>query len=263
MDIFQAAVLGIVQGLTEFIPVSSSGHLVIVHQFFGRATTDLSVDAILQLATTLAVLVYFRRELWKIFVNFFRLLTGRNVEEEEKTLVWAIILGTLPAFFLGLLLEDKMETVFRATSLVAIALIVGSLLMYFAEKYKKENKKISLGSGFAIGLFQALSLIPGISRSGSTISGGLLMGLTRIDATLFSFLLSFPILVGSGFKKFIDLSIGGEIIQLGFPLLIAFIFSFIFGFLSIGFLIKFLKNHSLKIFIWYRLIIAAIIFFLL
>ncbi len=261
MNIAESILLGLVQGLTEFIPVSSSGHLIVVREIFGiEGSMDLSVDAVLQLATVLAVLVYFRRDLWNILKSFLRLILMKPINTKEKTLLLAILLGTIPALFLGLILESRMETAFRSSYLVALALIIGSILMYIAEKVGKKNSELSVKKGFLIGIFQSLALIPGISRSGATISGGLLQGLTREEATRFSFLLSFPIILGSGLKKLFDLG-ESHLSALDLPLLIAFLVSFIVGLISIRFLIRYVKTHTLKVFIWYRIILAIIILF--
>jgi undecaprenyl-diphosphatase len=266
MSYLEALVLGVVQGLTEFIPVSSSGHLVLVHEFFGSTTQDLSFDAILQLATVLAVFVYFRKEIIDLVVSFFKIIFRKSIESEKKTFTLAIISGTIPALVLGILLESKMETVFRAPFLVALALIAGSILMFVAEKYYEKRKSfvstdtLSVKGGFIVGLFQALALIPGVSRSGATISGGIFSGLSRDAATRFSFLLSFPIIFGSGLKKLIEL---GDTSSVGGPLLLAFFLSFAVGIFAIHFLIKFLQHNSLKVFVWYRALLAiAILFFI-
>lgn len=257
MTFFEGAVLGLVQGLTEFIPISSSGHLIIAHRFFGSQENTLAIDAILQLATVLAVLVYFRKELWRLFVNFLKLISRKVIAPEEKSLLTAIIAGTIPAIILGLLLENYMESTFRSTSLVALALLAGSALMYVADKYRTDPKKLTVKSGFVIGLFQSLALIPGVSRSGATISGGLFQGLSREEATRFSFLLSFPIIFGSGLKKLFDLvEVGGT---LTLPLGVSFIISFVVGLICIHYLLKYLRSHSFQLFIWYRVILAIIL----
>jgi undecaprenyl-diphosphatase len=152
-----------------------------------------------------------------------------------------------------------METIFRNSKLVAVALLLGAAIMFFAEKNNKESKNITVRSGFLIGIFQALALVPGMSRSGMTISGGLFSGLNRETATRFSFLLSLPIIFGSGMKKFFELSQGDYFFtpELG----ISFIFSFFVGLLCIHYLLRFLRNHTLNIFVWYRVILALIILF--
>lgn len=248
MNAFEAIILGLVQGLTEFIPVSSSGHLILAREAFGFSTeNDLAYDAVLQLATVMAVFTYFFRELPQLLKN--------------RNLVTAIVVGTLPAVVLGFLLEEKMETVFRSAHLVAWALLFGAALMYFAERLSKGTfDTLNARRGLIVGFLQSLALVPGISRSGATISGGLLAGLTRVAATRFSFLLSVPILLGSGLKKLFDLSQSGEIYSLGIPLIIGSLVAFISGFFAIRFMLNYLKNNSLAPFIWYRVALALAIF---
>jgi undecaprenyl-diphosphatase len=232
-------ILGIVQGLTEFIPVSSSGHLILAREFLSVHGNDLAFDAVLQLATVLAVLVYFWKDLWGLLYDWKKLKI--------------IILATIPAVVFGLLLEKYMETVFRNVLLVAIMLAVGSFIMLLSEYFSTKDKQLTLKNGFIIGLFQCLALIPGMSRSGMTISGGLFTGLSREEATRFSFLLSFPIILGSGLKKLLDIP------HIDAGLSVAFIVSFVVGLAAIHFLIKFLKNHSLRVFAWYRILLACFI----
>ncbi len=262
MDIFQAVILGIVQGLTEFIPVSSSGHLIILREFLGIHGADLAVDAVLQLATILAVFSYFFNDFADLGKAFVRLLSGKIVSEEDKRMLAAIALGTIPALILGLILEDKMETIFRDSHLVAIMLLLGSGLMFLAEILARQNSGLTAKKGIVIGFFQALALIPGVSRSGATISGGLLTGLDRSSATRFSFLLAFPIILGSGLKQFIDLFKAGELSSIGPTLGVGFLVSFIVGLLAIHYLLRYLKHHRLTVFIWYRIILAFLILIL-
>lgn len=258
MNIFHGIILGIVQGLTEFIPVSSSGHLILVRQFLGIVgTNDLAVDAVLQLATILAVVVYFRKDILDMCVTFFRIVSRKEVEVQKSSLVYAVIVGTIPALVLGLLLEKKMDTLFRDVHLVAYALIAGSVLMFFAEKSARQLSALTPKKGFVIGLFQSLALVPGVSRSGATISGGLFQGLTRSEATRFSFLLSFPIIMGSGLKKLFELITVGEFMSA--PLGVSFLCAFIVGLIAIHYLLKYLNRHSLSVFIWYRIVLAILI----
>lgn len=279
MDFIQSAVLGLVQGLTEFIPVSSTGHLILAREIMGLDLAgSLSFDAILQLATGLAVLVYFGKDIWQIIKTW------------NYKLMVTLVVATIPAIVLGLLLQDYMDTVFRGTGIVAVTLVLGAVLFYLAEKYNlsrhqndtlpltngretfgmsserlglplsgEDFPKVSLKKGFLVGLFQCLALIPGMSRSGSTISGGLFAGLSREAAVRFSFLLSLPIIFGSGLKKVWDLSQTGALSNIESSLIIASIFAFISGLLAIHFLLKFLKNHSLNYFGVYRIILAIII----
>jgi undecaprenyl-diphosphatase len=260
MEYLSSIILGVVQGLTEFLPISSSGHLILAREVL-HLNTDLglSFDAVLQLATSIAVLVYFRRDFLALLVSFFRLLGGRAVEQNQKILFLALVLGTIPAVIAGLFLERQMETVFRSATLVAAMLLLGSLLFYIAEKVAKQNSPLSARKGIIIGLFQCLALIPGFSRSGVTISGGLLLGLTREEAAKFGFLLSFPIIFGSGFFKLVELIRGGSLGTIGAPLLLGSLVSFVVGIGVIHFLLRYLRTHTLSIFIYYRVALALLV----
>ncbi len=293
MDFITAIILGAVQGLTEFIPVSSSGHLIIARELLGENNLNgLSFDAVLQLATSLSVVVYFRKDIFKMFLTFLKILSrhvflgarinhwydfaqsrlpGSEVSQKDmistnfqkdETLFWAVVVGTIPAVIFGLLLESKMETIFRNVNLVALTLILGSILFWVAQKVSKENRILSLGRGVAIGFFQCLALVPGISRSGATISGGLIMGLTKEEAIRFSFLLSIPILLGTGLKKLFEVRQEVFTSDLGSALLVGSIVAFVTGLFAINFLIKYLKNHNLNLFILYRIGLSIAIFFI-
>ncbi len=272
MGYIDAIILGLVQGLTEFLPVSSSGHLLIVRNLLQLPLVGtLAFDAVLQCATVLAVLVYFARDLWGIVISAFRYVMHKPISEIEKTYLWAIFLGTIPAIVFGLLLESTMDSVFRNIHLVALALLLGSALMYFAQKYAEkssprgtlgETQWLTVKKGVIIGFFQSLALVPGISRSGATISGGLLAGLSREEATRFSFLLSVPILVGSGLKKLLEVDFTASGGVLG-SLFVGSLVAFVVGFLAIHYFIKYLKAHTLSVFIWYRVALALAIFMFL
>ncbi len=257
MTLIDGLILGVVEGLTEFIPVSSSGHLIIVRDLLSiNIPEGLAVDAVLQLATILAVAVYFRRDLRRLIVTAF---SPSKAEPAEKNLLFAIILGTIPGVVFGLLLESKMETVFRSPLLVAGALLFGSALMFAADRWGKSLVQISPSRGLMVGFFQALALIPGVSRSGATISGGLLLGLTRTEAVRFSFLLSFPIILGSGLKKLFDLYVAGGFTTDFVPLVVSLSAAFAVGLLSIHWLINYLSRRGLGVFVWYRVVLALIV----
>lgn len=264
MTIFDSIILGIVQGLTEFLPISSSGHLIIARDLFNwHSTGDLSFDAILQLATALALVVYFHKDIMRLLKSFWNLITKKAVDVSDKTMIYAIILGTIPAVIFGLLLEKYMETTFRSAVLVAVVLIIGSIVMFAAEKVSKQDKSLSVKNGFLVGLFQCLALVPGFSRSGATISGGLFLGLNREDAARFSFLLSIPIIIGSGAKKLLELIHSGGLNTGGINLFFGSVTAFIVGMFAIGFLMKFLKKNSLNVFIIYRIVLAVIVLIVL
>ncbi|MBI5654711.1 undecaprenyl-diphosphatase UppP [Candidatus Uhrbacteria bacterium] len=263
----QSLTLGAVQGLTEFLPISSSGHLILAREILHINTeSGLAFDAVLQLGTTLAVLIYFRNDIYSLCLTFWRLVSGQKskTSAQDKTLFFGILIGTIPALILGLLLEHTMETLFRSAILVALMLILGSLLFIAAERYARQKQAHpSLKQSWWIGVFQCLALVPGVSRSGSTISGGLLLGLTRESATRFSFLLSLPIIAGSGLLKLKDIIESPPQDFDRISLSLGFLASAIVGYAAIGWLIRFLKRNSLMPFVWYRLSLAVLVVLML
>lgn len=260
MEFVNATFLGVVQGLSEFIPVSSSGHLILARAWLGdHAAYELAFDAVLQLATTLAVFVYFFKDIIGYARTFVRWIIRQPITPNESTLLGAVVLGTVPAVIAGFLLEDLMDTVFRSTTLVAGSLIIGALIMWLAERLAHHAGDVTARRGFGVGCFQVLALIPGFSRSGMTIAGGLFMGLTREAATRFSFLLAFPILLGSGLKKLVDLYQFNLLGTIGLPLLVGSAVSFVVGLAAIHFLVSYLKKNTLMVFVWYRLALAALL----
>jgi undecaprenyl-diphosphatase len=265
MDIFSGIVLGIVQGVTEFLPVSSTGHLVLTHSLLGvEGESSLAFDAILHFATALAVIVYFFDEIFVLMQTVLRKLGRLPVNEKDFTIVKALLIGTIPAVVLGLLLESYMGGLFRNPVLVACVLIAGSLFFMYAE-YVYQNSfhtgEVDVRTGFKIGLFQTLALIPGFSRSGATIAGGMILGLSRSDAARFSFLLALPVILGGGAKKVLEL-ISSDVSVAWTPVLFGATTAFIVGLLSIHFMITFVRKHTLWPFIWYRIILAAFVLFI-
>lgn len=262
MSIIDAIILGLVQGITEFLPISSSGHLILMRDLLGMDVMgSLAFDAVLQLATTFAVIFYFRADLWRLVQTALRKLGRLPVNQKELNLLYALLVGTIPGVVIGVLLESYMDSVFRNGLLVAAVLVLGSLLFIYAEwvYYKSVPQNVmTVKKGFQIGLFQCLALVPGMSRSGASISGGMLLGLSRSEAARFSFLLAIPILMGSGSKKLIDLIQSKEQIE-WMSLVIGSSVSFIVGLLAIHFLLTFIRRHSLWPFIWYRLLLAAFV----
>lgn len=254
--------LGLLQGLTEFLPVSSSGHLVLLHAIFGENGNDLAFDAVLQLATVLAVVIYFRRDIFDIINALLRRLSRLPVNEKDITLAYALLVGTVPAVVAGLLLESYMETIFRDPLLVGGVLVGGSVLFAIAEwRYQssKRDDHMSIRKGLLIGVFQCLALIPGMSRSGASIVGGMFLGLSRSEAARFSFLLAVPIILGSGLKKLLDLMIGDTAVDWA-SLALAATVAFLAGLFAIHFMLSFVRRHTLWPFIWYRLILAGVVF---
>jgi|TARA_Y100000310_G_scaffold63585_1_gene59025 undecaprenyl-diphosphatase len=260
MDITQGLILGVVQGITEFLPISSSGHLILARETLGIQTEfGLAFDAVLHFATALAVLVYFRRDLIRLIQTAFSWCRRVPVEPKDKVLLMALALGTAPAVVLGILLESTMETAFRNPVLVAVTLLVGAGIMFFAERAAKQTGSLTAKKGLWIGFLQSLALVPGMSRAGMAISGGLLFGLTREEAARFAFLLALPILLGAGGKKLLELGSANAVGDMGLSLLGSAIAAFVVGIVSMHYLIKYLKNHTLNIFVWYRVALALLV----
>lgn len=264
MDIYASIILGFVQGVTEFLPVSSTGHLVLAHSVLGvEDVSSLAFDAVLHLATALAVMVYFFDEIFILVQTVFRKLGRLPVNEKDFMVVKALAIGTIPAIILGLLLESYMEEMFRNPILVAVVLILGSVFFMYAE-YVYENNfhtgEVDTKTGFKIGLFQTLALIPGVSRSGATIAGGMILGLSRSDAARFSFLLALPIILGAGSKKILEL-ISSPVEVSWVPIILGAMVAFVVGLCAIHFMITFVRKHTLWPFIWYRITLAAFVLF--
>ena len=212
MSWFEAVVLGIVQGLTEFLPVSSSAHLRIVGAVVGWDDPGAAFTAIIQIGTELAVLVYFARDIGRIVLAWLLSLVGRRKGDPDARMGWLIILGSIPIVVLGLIFQNRIETTFRDLRIVAIALVAFSLLLYWADRVgvkKGELSDLTVGDGIIFGFAQSLALIPGVSRSGGTITAGLFIGYTREAAARYSFLLAIPAVLGSGLYEAYDSLKGG------------------------------------------------------
>lgn len=257
MSIVQALILGLVQGLTEFIPVSSSGHLVLLHEVFGLTEGGLAFDVALHFGTLLALIVYFYKDIL-LLVNG---LLGRN---DYKRLAWLLVAATIPAVIAGILLESAAESAFRSVRLVAVSLIVVALFMFIAEnvakryKNKPRLKETSGRQAMAVGLAQAAALVPGVSRSGATITTGLFVGMDRVAATRFSFLLGIPILAGAVAKV---LTGEAALEQIGAEtdlFAVGIVSAFISGFFAIRFLLKYLAHHTLAVFAYYRIALGVL-----
>ena len=259
MDWFQAIILGIVQGLTDFLPISSTAHLRIMPHLFGWSDPGAAFSAVIQLGTLIAVLIYFRKEVGQLIIAALQSLQKRQLFfSEESKLAWSIGVGSLPIVILGLTFKHFIETEARGLAIIATSLIVLAVFLYLAEKFSSQQKTVSQLSFLqiqVIGLCQALALIPGCSRSGSTIMGGLWLGLKREDAARFSFLLGLPAIAGSGLFELLDLvkhGLGGSGV---ISLLLGITTAFISGYLSIGFL----KRYGMLIFVLYRVLLGGLI----
>ncbi|OGF27606.1 undecaprenyl-diphosphatase UppP [Candidatus Falkowbacteria bacterium RIFOXYB2_FULL_47_14] len=261
MMYINAIIFGIVQGITEFLPVSSSGHLVVLHELIALPIDNEAVfDVTLHLATLFAVIYFLRVEVWRLITGWIRSLGGEK--NDDGRLAWLIILATIPAALVGAVFDDYIENVLRSPWLVIVMLtVVGSLFIIF-EKYSrrvKEYTALNARQVFFIGCAQALALIPGTSRSGITIIAGLGAGLQREASIRFSFILSIPIIAGAAVKKIPHLFNAGLNESESTVLAIAFVFAFFTAVLVIKYFLRFARNHSLNIFAFYRFILAAIL----
>ncbi len=262
-EIIKATVLGIVQGLTEFLPISSTAHLRIVPVLFGWEDPGAAYSAVIQIGTMFAVIIYFLKDLIKIYRTvLMNLLNGKFITDSDSKLGWYIIIGTIPIGVFGLLLENYIENEFRSLYVIIFSLIFFALLLGLAEKISKKNlsiKDVTLFKALLVGIAQSFALIPGASRSGVTITGGLLAGFNRETAARFSFLLSVPAVFLSGLYEFYKI-VPELTQQASVSLLVATIFSFLSGILAIEFLLRYLKTHSTFFFIYYRIILGIILF---
>jgi undecaprenyl-diphosphatase len=265
VDAVQAIVLGIVQGLTEFLPVSSTAHLRIVPAFFGWEDPGAAFTAIVQLGTMAAVLLYFRNDLWNIASAWLRSVRAREraPQDQDARMGWYIILGTIPIAVLGVAFKDQIENQFRTLELVGSALIAFSLVMLWAEAASRRDRElteITRRDGFIIGCAQALALVPGVSRSGATISAGLFLNFERTAAARYSFLLSVPAVVLSGLFELRHVGESG-----GAPAgatALATLIAFVVGYASIALLLRYLVHHSIAIFAGYRMVLGVIVILL-
>lgn len=262
MSIFDAIILGLVQGITEFIPVSSTGHLVLMHEILGANTGDtLAFDAIMHLATVTAVIVYFFPDIWLLVQSLLRKLGRLPVNKKDETLLYALLIGTIPGVVMGVLLESFISENLRSPLVIAVVLILSAFFFVYAEwKYLNSPREgeITVMNGFKIGLFQVLALMPGFSRSGATLGGGMLLGLTRFEAAKFGFLLSIPIILGAGSKKLLDLLTSKEAID-WVTLGVGAATAFVVAFFTIHIFLGFTRRYTLWPFVWYKLILAIFI----
>jgi undecaprenyl-diphosphatase len=265
MNTLQAIVLGIVQGLTEFLPVSSTGHLRIVPAFLGWPDPGTAFTAVCQLGTMAAVLIFFRADLWRIATATLRSVRGdrwRSADIDAR-MGWFIILGTIPISIVGLILKSQIESGARSLYLIGSALILFSFVMLWAERASTRERELSDmdgRDGLAIGFAQALALIPGVSRSGATISAGLLRNFDREAAARYSFLLSVPAVVLSGLFELKDVGNGtGASMP---ATVIATIVAFVTGYIAIAWLLRYLAHHSLDVFVAYRIPLGILVLLL-
>ncbi|MEU6486677.1 undecaprenyl-diphosphate phosphatase [Streptomyces sp. NPDC046887] len=277
MNWFESLILGLVQGLTEFLPISSSAHLRLTAAFAGWHDPGAAFTAITQIGTETAVLIYFRKDIARIVSAWFRSLTDRAMRSDhDAQMGWLVIVGSIPIGVLGVTLKDHIEGPFRDLRLIATTLIVMGLVLGFADRLaaraeeggrhraareRKSLRDLNVKDGLIFGMCQAMALIPGVSRSGATISGGLLMNYTRESAARYSFLLAIPAVLASGLFELKDATEGGHV-SWG-PTIFATIVAFAVGYAVIAWFMKFITTRSFMPFVIYRVLLGLLIFALI
>lgn len=261
MNIIQSIILGILQGVGEFLPISSSAHLILVPYLLGWKESSMAFDIALHFGTLLAVLAIYFKEWWILFIGAIKNVKSDKKSKEGK-MFWYLVAATIPAALIGLLLDDIIESYFRGQIwLIALFLAIMGILIYLGDVWASKHYKnkevsfdnITLKQAFLVGCSQAFAVFPGFSRSGTTILAGRLMGLSKEAITKFTFLLSVPIIAGAAILKVGDLKITTEVV-------IGIITSFIVGVISIKFLLNYIKKHDFSVFAFYRVIMAIIIY---
>lgn len=266
MDLLRSVVLGLLQGLTEFLPISSSAHLAIFPQLFGWGDPGAAYTAVVQIGTELAVVLYFWRDIWTIGSGWVRGLFSADARREPPwRMGWFIIIGSLPIVILGLLLEDLIDREFRSLWVIATTLIVLGVVLGLAERFGRKNRAIDqLTPRHAVlfGMAQAAAIVPGVSRSGATISMGLFLGYERQAATRYAFLLAIPAVVGAGVYKLKDIP-GGENAYGTMPTIVGTVVAFVVGLAVIHWLLRYVSTRSYAPFVAYRIVLGIVVIVLL
>jgi undecaprenyl-diphosphatase len=268
LSILQAIVLGLVQGLTEFIPISSTGHLKIVPELLGWGDPGAPASAVIQFGTILAVIIYFFRDIVRLTAGFFRgLYTRRLLADRDSAEAWYVIAATIPIVVIGLALKPVIETTFRSTWLVTFMLIFIAFMMQMAERYARHRElrgenQFNMKDAVAMGFGQCIALVPGASRSGSTIMTALFRGISHEYAARFSFIMSIPAITAAGVLELV--SEREHLAHIGtVPMAVAIAVAFVSGWASIFFLLRYLRTHTTHIFIYYRYALGAMMVVLL
>ncbi len=264
MNYVDGIILGLVQGITEFLPISSSGHLVLVRDMLMLSDVNaLAFDAMLHFATTAAILVYFRSDIWTLCQTVLRKLGRLPVNERDMTMIYALLLGTIPAAVVGLLFEPVVELYLNTALVVGTILFIASLFFMYAEwRYflNPRTGQLTVRIGVLVGCFQVLALLPGFSRAGATIAGGMLLGLSRYESARFSFLLSIPITLAVGSKMTLELMAGDSGISWT-PMLMAAGVAFVSALIVIHFFLSFIRKYTLWPFVWYGIGLSGLVFY--
>lgn len=261
MNLLHALILGALQGFTEVLPISSSAHLIMVPWLLQWPESGLTFDVALHLGTFIALTVYFRHDIIELVFNTFDAISSRSLDTPAKRLPFLIVAATVPAAVVGKLFEDQVEAVFRSNQLLIVSfMIVFGLLLGLVDMLGRKRRlleEISTGNALLIGLMQCLALIPGVSRSGITITAGLMLGFSRETAARFSFLISLPIVAGAALLKTVEIYKHGIPAGEGAPMLIGIAASAVTGYISVAFLLRFVQKQSLAPFVWYRVIVGG------
>ena len=265
--VFQALIMGIVQGLTEFLPVSSSGHLILVPYLFGwddPFITSLAFSVMLHIGTLVALLAYFRDDWLRLIPAGLAAIRHRSFgADPDRKLAWLLVAATIPAAVVGFLLSDVLETQIRQPGLVAVTMVVGGLILLVADRIGGQSRSVddvTFPVATAIGAAQALALIPGISRSGISISAGRFAGLDRAAAARFAFLMATPITAGAIVFEARKLLTGeAGVVVATMPLVVGLVASLVSGFAAIHFMLRYLRTRSLQVFVWYRFVLVAVV----
>ncbi len=265
MSWLQALVLGLVQGLTEFLPVSSSAHVRITSTLFFGNDAGASFTAVIQLGTELAVLIYFAKDIGRFISAWFRgLVSAEARKEKDYRLAWYVIIGSIPISVLGYLLKDEIRTSARNLWITATMLIVFGLLLGLADQLAKQSRsELTMKDAVGMGLAQALALIPGVSRSGGTLTAGLFLGLDRAAAARYSFLLAIPAVFGAGIFSIPDVLDRGPNDASVPQMVVATIIAFLVGYATIAWLLRYVSKHSYSAFVWYRVMLGIVLMGLL
>ncbi|MGQ0776918.1 MAG: undecaprenyl-diphosphate phosphatase [Pseudonocardiales bacterium] len=269
MSWLEALVLGLVQGLTEFLPISSSGHLRIVSAVFFDEDAGAAFTAVTQLGTEAAVILYFARDIGHLVATWFRGFASAQVRAtQDYRMAWLVIIGTIPIGVLGVLFESQIQTSGRNLWIIAVNLIVFGLVLGAAEHYGRQRRpleQLTVRDGVVMGFAQAMALVPGVSRSGGTISAGLFLGLTRPAAVRYSFLLAIPAVVAAGLFQIPDVfARGGPGLQPSVAqMVVATLIAFVVGYASIAWLLRYVERHSVYVFVWYRVVLGIVVLALL
>jgi undecaprenyl-diphosphatase len=261
----EAVVLGLIQGLTEFLPISSSAHLRISAAFIGWDDPGAAFTAVSQLGTETAVIIYFRKKIGRLLVAWFKSLRRPRgwSDNPDSRMAWLVIIGTLPIAVLGLLFQDDIEHAFRDLRLIATTLIVFGILLGVADlvgRKERDLDHLTVPHGLIYGFAQALALIPGVSRSGGTVTAGRFLGYKRAEATEYAFLLAVPAVFASGLYKLTD--IGGKDSPAWGPTIVGTIVAFVVGYVVIAWLMKYISTHSYLPFVVYRIVLGIALFVL-